>query len=558
MSRIHFQKRRDFLKGATCLAASGAASAFVPQLSLLGTALAGTVTGYKALVCLYLDGGSDSFNMLIPVDNTTSVPVSGRAPLSGFSATPYGWYATSRGGLYQGIPTALGIPLPGTPGGGGTLPGALPLNGVQPGQYGLNPAIPELQTLYNAGRLAFVANAGPLVFPMRRSNFNSTARPPNLYSHNDQTSLWQIGAGDTASDPMGWGGKMAGVLLGASPGSGLAPCISIAGSTRYLTGEYPAGQTISPYRLSTSGTNPATSLGNYNPGDPAGSKRREVLTGLLNETYPQAFSNEYGEILDRSMNLSITINAAIANLTAAGTPYTAFNNAVNLIPNTGIGSQLRQVARMIAVSRAGQGTIQANRQVFFVRTGGYDTHDGQIPAATANAGVWAGHQGLLQQIAQAMSRFYDAMTALNGVSGYTGVVNEVVTHTMSEFSRTINSNGNGTDHAWGQVAMVMGASAGTGGPLNGGQVYGRYPLQLLNRTYPGGIDPLGECFNRGEFLPTTATEQMSASLARWMGMSNTELPSVFPNIDNFVNAHPNSAVMAYNNRVIPNMMNGII
>ena len=226
-----------------------------------------------------------------------------------------------------------------------------------------------------------------------------------------------------------------------------------------------------------------------------------MLTGLLNETYPQAFSNEYGEILDRSMNLSITVNAAIANLTAAGTPYTAFNTAVNLIPNTNLGNQLRQVARMIAVSRVGQGTIQANRQVFFVRTGGYDTHDGQIPAAAPVNGVWGGQQGLLQQVSQAMSRFYDAMAALNGIAGYAGVVNEVVTHTMSEFSRTINSNGNGTDHAWGQVAMVMGAPASGGGPLNGGQVYGRYPLQVLGRQYPGAPDVYGECFNRGEFLP---------------------------------------------------------
>lgn len=553
MSRIHFQKRRDFLKGATCMVASGAAASFVPQLSLMGTALAGTPTGYKALVCIYLDGGNDSFNLLIPADNSTSIPVSGRSPLTGFSATPYGWYATSRGGHYSTVtgPSSLAIPIAG--GGGTLLPNALPLNG---GQYALNPAVPELQSLYNNGRLAFVANVGPLVFPMRRSNFNSTARPPNLYSHNDQTSLWQIGAGDTASDPMGWGGKLAGTLLGASPASGLAPCISIAGSTRYLTGEYPGGQTIAPYRLSTSATNPATSLNNYDSGSQSGSKRREVLTGLLNEAYPQAFSNEYGEILDRSMNLSITVNAAIAGL-AVGTTYQAFNTAVNLIPNTNLGNQLRQVARMIAVSRFGQGTIQANRQVFFVRTGGYDTHDGQIPSNVPTNGVWGGQQGLLQQVSQAMSRFYDAIAALNTIAGYTGVVNEVVTHTMSEFSRTINSNGNGTDHAWGQVAMVMGAPASGGGPLNGGQVYGRYPLQLLNRTYPSGIDALGECFNRGEFLPTTATEQMSAALARWMGVSNTELPSIFPNIDNFVNPHPNSAVMAYNARVIPNMMNGI-
>jgi uncharacterized protein (DUF1501 family) len=218
---------------------------------------------------------------------------------------------------------------------------------------------------------------------------------------------------------------------------------------------------------------------------------------------------------------------------------------------------------MIAVSRFGQGTIQANRQVFFVRTGGYDTHDGQIPAAAANNGVWAGHQGLLQQVAQAMSGFYNAMVALNAVAGFSGVINEVLSFTNSEFSRTINSNGNGTDHAWGSVQMVMGAPASAGGPLNGGTVYGRYPLQVLNKSYESSTQQqylLGECFNRGEFIPTTAVDQFAATFARWMGVSNTDIGGaggLFPNIDTFVNAHPNSAVLAYNNRVIPSMLAGI-
>jgi uncharacterized protein (DUF1501 family) len=207
---------------------------------------------------------------------------------------------------------------------------------------------------------------------------------------------------------------------------------------------------------------------------------------------------------------------------------------------------------MIAVSRLSGGAIAANRQVFYVSTGGYDTHGGQIPNARPNNGVWNGHQGLLQQVAQAMLQFNLALEALNNVSGYSGVKNEVVTFTMSEFSRTINSNGNGTDHAWGAVQMVMAAPSSQGGPLIGNQIYGRYPLQLLNRSYTGAPDLLGECFNRGEFLPTTAVDQMSATLARWMGVSSADLPLLFPNLGSFTNgAHPNAAVMAYNTQTLP-------
>lgn len=553
MSRIHWLKRRDFLKHASGLVASGAAASFVPQLSLMGTALAqGMATGYKALVCIYLDGGNDSWNLLIPADNSTSVPVSGRTPLTGFQATPYGWYATSRGGHFDGDASRLGIPLVGSIA-GTNLPNALPLNPA--GQYALNPAAPELQALFNAGRLSFIANVGPLVQPLRKSNFNSYPRPPQLYSHNDQTNLWQIGGGSSSSNPNGWGGQLAGRAVGLPPASGLSPCISIAGQTRFLVGTYPGSQPVFPYRLSTSASTPATALTNYNSGDPAGSKRREILQSLLDMTYPQTFSNEYGDIVDRSLGLSATVNAAVASLSASGSPFAAFNTAVSNIPNSNLGNQLRQVARMIAASRFGQGSIQANRQVFFVRTGGYDTHDGQVPAASPAAnGVWAGHLGLLQQVSQAMNAFNNALTALNAVAGFSGIVNEVLTFTMSEFARTLNSNGNGTDHAWGGVQMVMGAPTTQGGPLLGGQVFGRYPLQLLGRTYPDSApDSLGECFNRGEFIPTTAVEQMSATLARWMGVSDLDLTAVFPNIDVVSNAaHPNAGVLAYpGQRLVP-------
>ena len=325
------------------------------------------------------------------------------------------------------------------------LPPAL---GILGNQYGLNPAVPELQSLFNSGRLAFLANVGPLIEPLQRSTFNSFRRPPQLYSHNDQTSLWQIGGGASATVSQGWGGRTAGALLGSAPSSGLAPCISIAGQTRFLAGEYPDDTVLSPFRMSTSSTTPATTLNNYNTGDTAGAKRREILQGLLDIAYPQAMSNAYGEVLDRSMQLSISINNEIAALSVAGSVYTAFNTAVNAIPNTSIGQQLRQVARMIAVSRFGQGNIQANRQVFYVSTGGYDTHSAQIVGTRANgSGVWSGHQGLLQQVAQAMKGFHDALDVLNQVSGYGHDLHQqrVLAHDQLQWRGDRSCLGRGTD-----------------------------------------------------------------------------------------------------------------
>jgi uncharacterized protein (DUF1501 family) len=545
MSRIHFEKRREFLKGATCFAASGAASTFVPQLSMMGTALAGNV-GYKALVCIYLDGGNDSWNVAIPAD-----------------LDRHNEYVAARGGIYAGNPAALGIPLTG--GGGTSMQNALPLNNGNPvndgRRYAVNPAVPALRDLFDAGRLSFVANVGPLVVPVRRSNISNRPRPPQLYSHNDQTSLWQIGDGRNSTSSNGWGGMLAGQLLGTAPPLGtVPPCISITGQTRFLVGEYPSGAAVFPYRLSTNtvATNPpATSLTNYGMGDAAGNKRREVLRNLLDQTYPQAMSNEYADIVDRSLTLSDSVNSAILNIPAT---LPAFNTAVGLIPNSTLGRQLQQVARVIAVSRLGSGSLPTNRQIFFVRTGGYDTHGGQFNGGGSPAanGMWGGHQGLIQQVAVAMERFNNAIETLNGLGTYSGVRNEVVTFTMSEFSRTINSNGNGTDHAWGSLQMVMGAPASLGGPLNGGAMYGRYPYQILGRRYaatgtPTGSDLLaGECFNRGEFLPTTGSDQMCATFARWMGLSNTSLPDIFPNLDGLTNGSDlNAFALAYNTRTVP-------
>jgi uncharacterized protein (DUF1501 family) len=563
MSRIHFIKRRDFLKAGACTLAAGGFSTVLPQFYMLGTALAQAATGYKAVVCIFLDGGNDAWNMLIPADGAT------QATFRGTTQSPYAWYQQSRGGLYTGNPASLALPV-GT-GGGAVLPQAINLNSA-PAPYALNPFMPLVGAICNnanpgARKVQFLANVGPLVEPVRKTGFNAFRRPPQLYSHNDQTSLWQIGSGNTVSNPNGWGGMIAGRVAGTNL-VGLPPAISIAGQTRFLVGLTPGGQAVTPYRISTNATNPATSLGNYGSVTSTGGvatrnfnnsnvelARFTALQDLINETYPHVFSNEFGDIVDRSLRLSETINAQIANIPGgtAGSPQQNFLNAINAFPNSSLGNQMRQIARMIRISKlpqSGGGQIAANRQVFFARTGGYDTHDGQITSLTAPQG----HHGLLQTLDQAMNAFNNAMGAMNALPGFAGVYDEVLTVVISEFARTINSNGNGTDHAWGSVSLMM------GGPVTGPQVIGQFPPQILGYTdaagnsLPGYMG--GECFNRGEFLPRIAVDQVAATVARWMGVQDAELPTLFPNIDNFVNVQP-GAPISFAARVIPGILAGV-
>lgn len=547
--------RRALLRAASCTAAAAGAQAFIPQMNLLGHALAqsGGLPGYKAIVCLYLSGGNDSFNLLIPT-----------------TPARHDEYITARGGLYTGTPTALAIPRPGGATPVGSLAAALNLDGTSPAgnSYGFNPSCTELRDLYNMGRLAVMANVGPLVEPITKSTFGSRARPPQIYSHNDQTELWNIGSGNTTSTRTGWAGQLAGRLGAGSQLSGLSPCISIAGQTRLLVGVDNSNRPINAFRMSSSSTTPASTLNNYGQFNTAtGSfsfnaanfeqQRRDTYEALVADAMSAQglFRQENAQIIDRSLDLANTINQQISQNGAIPAGIT--------FPNTDIGNQLAQVFRMIRVSRPG-GSINANRQVYYASTGGYDTHDGQIPNVQLNQG----HQGLLQRVSQAVMAFYRALAAI-------GAHNDVLLFTFSEFGRTINSNGNGTDHGWGGVQFVVGGGQGNvstgavsiagdtgGGPLiarnrstaSGTGIYGRYPRVVLNASDNAGIPEAekGECFNRGQFLPTMATDQMCASMARWMGLDAANLPLVFPNIDNFQRfAGTPGNLMAHTGRTVP-------
>lgn len=497
--------RRDFLKAMSATLMAGSARALLPQLSLVGSALAAgsaakAFGNYRALVCVYLDGGNDSWNLLVPRDSTS--------PGSLFST-----YAASRGGVYNASTNsgALGLEF-------AQLRPISPI-GQAAGSFGLHPQCADytftplaggpvthkgLAQLFTEQRLALFPNIGTLVTPITKATYNSTPRPPQLYSHNDQTTQWQLGR-TNGNHPYGWGGVVASRVTSGNGLQSLAPCISISGSSRFLV-----GNGIYPYQMSSNG---ATSLSNYSA--TAGglqSARREALNTMLAQSYAHPFSDEYAKLMTRSLDLATTVSGALTSFGTVNTPYqqTSASNASAQVTVGGANfsntllDQLRMVARMIKVSRPGSGAgINHERQVFLVRLGGFDTHDSQMQNAVQPL--------LMARLNQALGWFWQAMSEL-------GYQNEVTLFTMSEFARTLSPNNNGSDHGWGGVQLAM------GGAVAGQRLYGTFPNQTLDSV---------DCFNRGQFLPTTPVDRFAATMAQWMGVPAVDLEQVFPNLANF-------------------------
>ncbi|MEZ5440463.1 MAG: DUF1501 domain-containing protein [Lysobacterales bacterium] len=526
MSRLRREARRDFLKRLTATLAGGSAMSLLPQLRLMEAALAqeGAGGSYRALVCVYLGGGNDSFNWLVPTD-----------------AARYGVYSTSRGGTYTGANGPLGIAQ------GSLLP--LTMQGLPGGHsYGLHPAcadwdgidrngsvtaMPGLASLTSQGRVAWVANMGTLIEPVTKATFNdpSVAKPPQLYSHNDQTKLWHQGQA-TANFRLGWGGQVADRVFGLNGaiagGSKLLPMnISFSGSQRFMVGNQ-----VLPYQMNSCG-NPnngdqvpgltvgssfancsgTTSLSGFDAcGSGSDTQQQEIaLCTLLNSPGSHLFQIEHAETMKRAMDLSAAIRSEISGASTANpslltTPFRALadDQAVpgyNQIADGGnsLAEQLAMVARLIRVRQA----LGHQRSIFFVSLGGFDTHATQMPDT--------GQPRLLRRVSRALGSFYRALEEM-------GLQDNVTTFTMSEFARTLNSNGDGSDHGWGGVQMVM------GGSVRGGRLFGTFPDQTLNGP---------DCFNRGQMIPTTAMDQYAGALAQWMGLGSSDLATIFPNLGNF-------------------------
>ncbi|MDQ1919774.1 DUF1501 domain-containing protein [Massilia pseudoviolaceinigra] len=346
-------------------------------------------------------------------------------------------------------------------------------------QYALAPALAPLVPLFNDGKLAVMLNVGNLVQPTTKLQFtNKSGRlPPKLFSHNDQQSVFQSSSPEGATS--GWGGRI-GDLFQASNTHSTFTCINVSNNAVFLS-----GNTAVQYQVSTSGSVPLAGLKNPLFGSASSSA---ALRTLMTQQRTHMLENEYNRIGKRSIEANEVLTGALSSTPA---PKTAFPTANNL------GDQLKLVARMIAAGP----TLGAKRQVFFVSMGGFDTHDGML----------TNHPALMTKLGDAMAAFYAATVEL-------GVAEKVTTFTASDFGRTMAGNADGSDHGWGSMHFVM------GGAVKGKRFYGTAPV-VAN----GGPDDVGQ----GRLLPTTSVDQFAATMGAWLGVSNSELLALLPNLGNY-------------------------
>ena len=459
--------RRLFLKRAGAMSITGAATPWAMNLAAMGEAAAANATGYKALVCVFLNGGNDHANTVVPYD-----------------AASHAIYARERGlKAFQGS-TATGVGIPkamlaqaGTvlaPAPGLELPGGR--------QYALAPELKPLMPLFDSGKLAVMLNIGTLVEPVTKGTFlNGTARlPPKLFSHNDQTSFYQSEGPE--GNTTGWGGRI-GDLYAAGNGKAVFTCISASGNAVFLS-----GSSAVAYQVSASGGGAVPINGILQPlfGSSACS---DALRELITAPRSHLFESAHAAVVQRSIAAEAVLTPALPARS------TRFDGGGSL------SAQLSMVARIIAA----RDTLGAKRQVFYVSLGGFDLHDGLADA----------HGPLLEEVAGALEDFHAETVAL-------GVEDQVTTFTASEFGRTLNSNGDGSDHGWGSMHFVLGGAAS----VNGGRLHGTAPVTGNNEA---GDDDAG----RGRLIPTTSVDQFGATLARWFGVEPGELAGVFPNLENF-------------------------
>jgi uncharacterized protein (DUF1501 family) len=445
--------RRKFI-GNACAAvgATGLLSALA-QLRVIG-AVAGdaartssATSDYKALVCVFLYGGNDSNNVVIPYDTTN-----------------YNLYAAARTAL--ALPQANLLPI-------------TPKTYSDGRQWALHPSLVEVQNLFSTGQLAILANTGTLTYPTTLTQYNSgsASLPPQLFSHADQQVQWQSSLPDQPFQS-GWGGRLADIINAINTNTQISMSISVAGQNSFQV-----GKTVSQYAVSPSGAVSITG----STGSTINTSRYATQQALLNQQEANLFQAAFANLTGSAINDSSLLTSILTNATSLQTRF----------PNTSLGTQLQMIAKLISAAP----TLGLKRQVFFASLGGWDLHTGELPA----------HVTLLSQISAALNAFNSATIEL-------GVQNQVTAFTASDFSRTFNTNGDGSDHGWGSHHLIM------GGAVKGGDIYGTMPSLRL-----GGPDDTG----RGRWVPSTSVDAYSATLASWFGVSPSNLPVVLPNIGRF-------------------------
>jgi len=443
MSNNNFS-RRAFLK----LSASAGMVAALGEFKPIQAAAAGD---YKALVCIFLFGGNDGHNTVIPL-----------------SQSEYAAYSSKRGNL-----ALTGNRL-------------LPITTTTGGQYALNYGLAEMQPLFQQGKLAVIANTGILAEPTTLQQYqqNLVTLPTQLFSHSDQIVQMQAGI-PSASASSGWGGRIADAMQANNANTTFPVSVSFNGSALFCAGQSVPGTNLQP----------GNSLDQYAMGN--GWPQAAIDARITGQKQIMALSNSNRLIAaaDKTMSDMWLLNGIMKG---AGS-----GNLTTQFPNTPLGNQLKEVARFINI-RAQTG---AGRQVFFCGLGGFDTHSGQ------DYQQWV----LLQQLSQALKAFYDATIEM-------GVAAQVTTFTLSDFGRSLQPSGTGTDHGWGSHYLVL------GGAVSGQQIYGSFPI--MNQADPN-YNPNAFLDNRGVLLPSTSLAQYGGTLAKWFGATDAHLDAMFPELMKF-------------------------
>ena len=469
-SALHLNRRQWLLRNGAALAgALGVGS--VANLTL-GTRRA-WAGDYKALVCVFLYGGNDGLNTVVPTDSAR-----------------YSQYAGVRRGLAQ--PQAS----------------LLPMSGIN---YGLHPALSALAPAWAAGDLAPVFNVGTLARPLTKTQFralpeSSPDRPGNLFSHSDQQIEWETGTTNPLSRS-GWGGLASAALATANP------VISVAGSARF--GLTPS---VSPLVLPDS----PDVFGAYVLTPEAQQYAPFVARkDALNALYAAGHDNDLAEAYATAQRNAFSVSERLGTLVAvepggAGAVAAIDSAFAGLVEAsgefaTGLAGQLYQIAKLIA----GSATVGGNKQIFFAALDGFDTHGNQLVAGAPTTG---NHANLLRELGDALGAFYNAMNAL-------GLGGDVTSFTQSDFGRTfVPNNSTGTDHAWGNTHLVL------GGAVNGGTSYGRFPELALGGPDDVGVDSWEL---QGRWIPTTSVAQYAATLLAWFGADAAQIDAALPGLAAF-------------------------
>jgi uncharacterized protein (DUF1501 family) len=448
LSNMH---RREFLRKSFLMSAAlGTAGPWALNLAAIGEAAAQTASDYKAIVCVFLAGGNDYGNTLIPYDNTN-----------------YSAYQTIRGQLaYEQSALAGTVLVPKL---------ALP----DSRQMALAPELAPLKTLFDAGNMGVLLNIGPLTQPTTLAQYfnNSVPLPPKLFSHNDQQSFWQSSSPEGSTS--GWGGRIGDLML-SSNGNSMFTGMSINGNAVFLS-----GNTSSQFDITSTGAVVLRETSQALFGSAACSQAMQTLS---TQARTNVLENAVTRMMQRGISGNAKLSAALSGVSPLKTQFDSKNT---------LATQLEMVAKLIAA----RNTLGVKRQVFFVSLGGFDNHTMLMEQ----------HPGLLTQVANAVSSFYNATVEL-------GVASQVTSFTASEFGRTLSSNGDGSDHGWGSHHFVV------GGAVQGQNFYG-----ILPATAVGGPDDVGQ----GRLLPSTAVDQLGASLASWFGVGTGDMKTVLPYSGNF-------------------------